>query len=89
MFSLSPPFSAEVKNVWSYTSTPQYVFMEQFLVKNPDNFTSFITCIVPPTCLGVVMALLPHVQEVPGSTHGSEADYCNLLSSREKFEVIT
>jgi hypothetical protein len=23
----SPPPSAEVKNVWSYTSTPQYVFM--------------------------------------------------------------
>jgi hypothetical protein len=24
----SPPFSAEVKNAWSYTSTPQYAFME-------------------------------------------------------------
>jgi hypothetical protein len=24
----SPPPSAEVKNVWSYTPTPQYVFME-------------------------------------------------------------
>jgi len=23
----SPPISAKVKNVWSYTSTPQYVFM--------------------------------------------------------------
>jgi hypothetical protein len=23
----SPPSSAEVKNAWSYTSTPQYVFM--------------------------------------------------------------
>jgi len=23
-----PPFSAQVKNVWSYTSTLQYVFME-------------------------------------------------------------
>jgi hypothetical protein len=23
----SPPSGAEVKNVWSYTSTPQYVFM--------------------------------------------------------------
>jgi hypothetical protein len=23
----SPPSSAEVKNTWSYTSTPQYVFM--------------------------------------------------------------
>jgi len=24
----SPPTSAEVKNAWSHTSTPQYVFME-------------------------------------------------------------
>jgi hypothetical protein len=23
----SPPSSAEVKNAWNYTSTPQYVFM--------------------------------------------------------------
>jgi len=23
----SPPSSAEVKNAWSYTATPQYVFM--------------------------------------------------------------
>jgi hypothetical protein len=35
----SPPFSAEVKNTWSYTSTPQYVFMAWCLVKLRDNFT--------------------------------------------------
>jgi hypothetical protein len=35
----SPPFSAEVKDVWSYTSTPQYVFMAWCLVKHGDNFT--------------------------------------------------
>jgi hypothetical protein len=35
----SPPSSAEVKNSWSYTSTPQYVFMEWCLVKHMDNFT--------------------------------------------------
>jgi hypothetical protein len=29
----SPPSSAEVKNAWSYTSTPQYVFMAWCLVK--------------------------------------------------------
>jgi len=23
----SPPFSAEVKNEWSYTSTPPYIYM--------------------------------------------------------------
>jgi hypothetical protein len=36
---LSSPFIAEVKNAWSYTSTPQYVFMAWCLVKHRDNFT--------------------------------------------------
>jgi hypothetical protein len=35
----SPPSSAKVKNAWSYTSTPQYVFMAWYLVKERDNFT--------------------------------------------------
>jgi hypothetical protein len=44
----SPPSSAEVKNAWSYTSTPPYVFMAWCLVKHGiyikgmmlrDNFT--------------------------------------------------
>jgi hypothetical protein len=35
----SPPSSAEVKNSWSYTSTPQYVFVAWFLVKHRNNFT--------------------------------------------------
>jgi hypothetical protein len=35
----SPPSSAEVKNAWSYTSTPQYAFMTWCLVKHRDNFT--------------------------------------------------
>jgi hypothetical protein len=29
----SPPPSAELKNVWSYTSTPPYVFMVRGLIK--------------------------------------------------------
>jgi hypothetical protein len=28
-----------VKNAWSYTSTPLYVFMSWCLIKNQDNFT--------------------------------------------------
>jgi hypothetical protein len=32
----SPPSGAEVKNAWSYTSTPQYVLMEWYLVKHRD-----------------------------------------------------
>jgi hypothetical protein len=35
----SPPSSADVKNAWSYTFTPQYVFMAWCLVKHRDNFT--------------------------------------------------
>jgi hypothetical protein len=35
----SPPVSAEVKNAWSYTSTPQNVFTACCLVKHSDNCT--------------------------------------------------
>jgi hypothetical protein len=35
----SPPSSVQVKNAWSYTSTPQYAFMAWCLVKHRDNFT--------------------------------------------------
>jgi hypothetical protein len=31
--------SVEVKNTWSFTSTPQYVFRAWYLVKNRNNFT--------------------------------------------------
>jgi hypothetical protein len=36
-----PPSSAEVKNAWSYTSTPQYVFMAWCLVKHKGNRTNW------------------------------------------------
>jgi len=36
----SPPSCAEVGKVWSYTSTPLYVFMAWYLVKHRKNFTS-------------------------------------------------
>jgi hypothetical protein len=29
----TPPSNAEVKNAWSYKSTPPYVFMEWYLIK--------------------------------------------------------
>jgi hypothetical protein len=35
----SPPSSAEVKNTWSYTSTPPYAFTDWCLVKHRNNFT--------------------------------------------------
>jgi hypothetical protein len=34
----SLPSSAEVKNAWSYTSTPQYVFMAWCLLKHRNDF---------------------------------------------------
>jgi hypothetical protein len=37
----SPSSSAEVKNAWSYTCTPQYVSMAWCLVRHRDNFTFF------------------------------------------------
>jgi hypothetical protein len=36
------PSSAEVKNTWSYTSPPQYVFMAWCLVNHKDKFTFHI-----------------------------------------------
>jgi hypothetical protein len=37
----SPP-SAEVKNAWSYISTPPYILIEWCLVKHRDNFAYLI-----------------------------------------------
>jgi hypothetical protein len=39
----SPLSSAEVKNVWSYTSTPLYVFMAWYWVKHGDKFAFTFT----------------------------------------------
>jgi hypothetical protein len=39
----SPPFSADVKNVWGYASTPPYVFMAWCLIKHKENFTFTFT----------------------------------------------
>jgi hypothetical protein len=37
----SSPSSAAVKNVWSYTSISQYVFIMWCLIKRRDRFTFF------------------------------------------------
>jgi hypothetical protein len=41
----SPPSSAEVKNAWIYTSTPQYIFISWRLIKLRGNFTFKFTSI--------------------------------------------
>jgi hypothetical protein len=40
----SPPNNAEVKNTWSYTFTPSYVFMAWYLIKYRDSFTFTWSC---------------------------------------------
>jgi hypothetical protein len=52
----SPPSSAKVKNAWSYTSTPEYVFMAWCLVKHRDKFTFYLTFIVIIVVVIVVVA---------------------------------
>jgi hypothetical protein len=42
----SPPSSAEVKNEWSYTSTPQHSFMTWCLFKHRNNFIFMLLCII-------------------------------------------
>jgi hypothetical protein len=37
----SPPFSAEVKECVEYTSTPQYIFLSQCLIKHRDKICCF------------------------------------------------
>jgi hypothetical protein len=44
-----PPSSAEVKNMWSYTSAISYVFNVWYLIKNRDNFTFFTVYLVGKT----------------------------------------
>jgi hypothetical protein len=41
----SPPSTAEIKNAWSYTSSPPYVFMAWCLVKHRDSFTLLFTVV--------------------------------------------
>jgi hypothetical protein len=40
----SPASIAEVKNFWSYTSTPSYLLLASYLRKHRDNFT-FSPCV--------------------------------------------
>jgi hypothetical protein len=37
--------SARVKNAWSYTFTPSYIFMMLYLVKYRDNFSIYLSSV--------------------------------------------
>jgi hypothetical protein len=47
----SPTSNAEVKNEWSYTSTPPYVFLTWCLINHRDDFTYSFTLVVYITTL--------------------------------------
>jgi hypothetical protein len=47
----STPSSADVKNAWSYTSTPQYAFMALCSVKKSTGTTSPLTLPLPLVCI--------------------------------------
>jgi hypothetical protein len=49
----SPPFSAEVRNAWGYTSTPPYAFMAWCLIKQRDNLGDRL-----PVCTPVSLSSL-------------------------------
>jgi hypothetical protein len=68
----SHPSSTEVKNEWSYTFTPQYVFMAWCLVKHRDNFTFTI---LPLSAL--IQYLDIHHYEAPSCTTTSHQKNCN------------
>jgi hypothetical protein len=61
------------KNEWSYTSTPQYVFMAWYLVKHRDNIT--FTCVQVPSGPGLHVPLLPYLIFVGVKQPAREADY--------------
>jgi hypothetical protein len=42
---LSPSSTVEIKNARTRTSTPSYIFMVCRLIKQKNNFNSFIMCI--------------------------------------------
>jgi len=54
----STPSSTEVKDEWSYISTPQYVFMVWCLIKLRDNFTFYLTGYYLSFALAFCMAAL-------------------------------
>jgi hypothetical protein len=54
----SPPSSTEVKNEWSYTSTPHYAFLTWYLLKHRVNFSFTLVTLMASVCqLSHVMTL--------------------------------
>jgi hypothetical protein len=72
----SLPSIAEVKDVWRYTSTPQYAFMAWYLVKHRDNFTfTFVEIVNIDDVSEELAASFCSVQET--ESYRSERCKCN------------
>jgi hypothetical protein len=54
----STPSGAEVKNVWSYTCTPPYVFMVLCSFKHKDDFTFYFYLVFLHQMFDVVLVEL-------------------------------
>jgi hypothetical protein len=52
----APAFSAELKNAWSYTSTPPYVFKAWGLIQHRGNF--IFSMFIEVTTIGNLFFLL-------------------------------
>jgi hypothetical protein len=87
----SPPASAEAKNMWIYTSTPQYAFMAERLVKQRDNFTLPLNdtqqhCVLCDTDMVPVCPVVPFPQSL--SCHTGPYSYkCGALCRRGSPDI--
>jgi hypothetical protein len=70
----SPPYSAEVKNAWNYTSTPQYAFMAWCLVKAQEQLYLYLTFLFHSVGLGSLEHWNHRFE--PYSRHGSMSASC-------------
>jgi hypothetical protein len=87
----SPPSSAEVKNAWSYTSTPLYVFMAWCLVKHRDNFIfTFITlrCNSYDRSVGIATRLWAGRSGFWGSIPGGGWEFFSSPSRQERLRGL-
>jgi len=62
------PLSADVKNAWSYTSTPPYVFVAWYMVKYRDTCTSAFTFLHLISCR-VAYIVLDRFQRNPDALY--------------------
>jgi hypothetical protein len=60
----SSPFSAEFKNAWSYTSTPQYAFMAWCSIKAQGQLLPYLKCSRIMKCVLSIVDTLRRAESV-------------------------